>query len=79
MVRERTGEEMIKRTIYDSSRDVGSMFFLDMLNEAMCIEGVCDSVLKVEIDASLLSMDRDYVYLALHLLRRNHRIWNWTT
>lgn len=46
------------------------MFFLGMLNEAMCFESVCDGALKVEIDADFLSIDRHYVNVALHPLGR---------
>lgn len=40
MVRKRTGEGGKKEMKNVPSGSVGSMFFLDMLNEVMCIEGV---------------------------------------
>lgn len=46
------------------------MFFLDMLNQAMCVESVCDDALKVEIDADFLSTNRHYFNVALHPLGR---------
>lgn len=47
-----------------------SIFFLDMLNQMMCFESVCDGALKVEIDADFLFINRHYFKVALHSLGR---------
>lgn len=46
------------------------MFFLKMLNQAMGVENICDSALKVETDADFLSINGYYVNVALHTVGR---------
>lgn len=54
------------------TKKVSSTIFsaVSVLNQAMCVERVCDGALKVEIDADFLPVNRHHVNVALHPLGR---------
>lgn len=57
-------------TICDLPGGIGSMFFLDELNQVVGIEGVCHGAFEVEIDGDFVSINGHDANAAPHPLGR---------